>query len=492
MTNGHSGHLDRAGLKRLIIYLTIIFALVHAVYLMEGVRFDDSGLRFSPQYLDPALLTNRLAESCFYLHHQPPLFNLFLGVVLKLSPENPTPIFHAAFLLAGLITYLCLFFVQVRLGISRLLALILSSLFLISPSFVLYEHMLFYTFPVAFLLSASALFLSLLLDKPRGWAAWAFFGTLLLLCATRSVFHLLYFGVVLIGLLVFCARARRAMLLPGLVCFLLLGSLYFKNYVLFGRFSVNSYLGMTLWYATGDQLTLEERARLAAAGEVSELALVDPFAGLRRYPPEYTEVEGYENVPALRQVMKSTGANNYNHLAYLGISDQYLKDALRVLKMYPRRTAIVIVKSWFDYFKSSSDHGYLRENKEKVSSFNQAFDRFLFGRVEVDLSRITSSPKGPGEGSRSYIYLTLLIGLPLVLLYALKLGLRRGSGRMERNDRVLVLYLCFNIVYVALTVNLLSSAENNRYRYVTDPFYLILAGLFLQDLVARFKRKRFE
>jgi hypothetical protein len=471
-----------------MLYLAAVFVCVHALYWTAGVRFDDSGLAFSPQLLDPALLAHKLIQSCFYLHHQPPLFNLFIGIVLKISPENPTPVFQAAFLAAGLALYLSIFFVQVRLGVSRLLALILSSLFIISPSFVLYEHMLFYTFVVAALLGVSALFLSLLLRDPRGWTAWAFFGSLLVLGGTRSVFHLLYFGIVLVGLLLLSRRARRVILVPGLVCFLILGSLYFKNYVLFDRFTVNSYLGMTLWYATGAQLPMEERSRLVESGKLSELALIEPFAGLKRYPAKYRQVEGYENVEALRQVKKSTGANNYNNLAYLAISNQYLKDALTVLKMYPKRSLVGIVKSWFDYFKSSSDHGYLRDNKEKVSSFNDIFDRVFYGKVNIDLSRIIPSASPHGEERKSHVYLLLLVGLPAILLYGLKVGMFGGPRGIGPDDRVLILYLCFNVIYVALTVNLLSSAENNRYRYVTDPFYLILAGVLLQSVVSRLRR----
>ena len=39
------------------------------------------------QYLDPLLLKSDLLKSLFYLHSQPPIFNLFLGIVLKLSQQ---------------------------------------------------------------------------------------------------------------------------------------------------------------------------------------------------------------------------------------------------------------------------------------------------------------------------------------------------------------------------------------------------------------------
>ena len=57
-----------------------LFAAVHALYIALGVRFDTTPLSWFWQYLDVTLLRGRLAESLLYLHCQPPLFNLFLGI----------------------------------------------------------------------------------------------------------------------------------------------------------------------------------------------------------------------------------------------------------------------------------------------------------------------------------------------------------------------------------------------------------------------------
>ena len=48
-----------------------------------------------------------------------------------------------------------------------------------------------------------------------------------------------------------------------------------------------------------------------------------------------------------------------------------------------------------------------------------------------------------------------------------------------------VLFLCFNIIYVALVGNCFEVGENNRFRFEIDPFLLILLGLFLTDVFRR-------
>ena len=68
---------------RMSLALAASFAAAHLIYYALGVRFDNTSLAWYWQYLDPELLKSRLLESVFYMHSQPPLFNLFLGAVLK-------------------------------------------------------------------------------------------------------------------------------------------------------------------------------------------------------------------------------------------------------------------------------------------------------------------------------------------------------------------------------------------------------------------------
>ena len=60
---------------------------------------------------------------------------------------------------------------------------------------------------------------------------------------------------------------------------------------------------------------------------------------------------------------------------------------------------------------------------------------------------------------------------------------QRGRG-LDWGQRVLIVYLCFNIVYVAVVGNLFEMGESNRFRFVTDPLHLVLLGLFVHRVVA--------
>ena len=156
-------HVNSLSSPRLTLAMVGLFVLVQGGYRLAGVSFDATPLIHFWQFLDPELLRSRLGESLLYLHSQPPLFNLFLGLVLKLAPGAEAATFGALYLALGLALYLLTFAVMRQLGVGRPVALALSTWLMVSPSFVLYEHWLFYTLPLATLLMTSAWLLGKLL-----------------------------------------------------------------------------------------------------------------------------------------------------------------------------------------------------------------------------------------------------------------------------------------------------------------------------------------
>src|SRR6266542_1493548 len=73
---------DHPADARWLAAIAVLFAASRLLCYAAGMRFDLDPLRHFWQFLDPLLLRTRLAERLFYLHSQPSLFNLFLGLVL--------------------------------------------------------------------------------------------------------------------------------------------------------------------------------------------------------------------------------------------------------------------------------------------------------------------------------------------------------------------------------------------------------------------------
>ncbi len=449
--------------------------LSHIAYDIAGIRFDSSGLGYFWQYLDPMLLDHRLAQSLFYLHSQPPLFNLFLGLVLKASPGDPSAVFHFIYAALGLCLSLSLLWLFRRLGVSLALALAMTIWFIVSPAFTLYEHWLFYTFPLTAILTLSALALHGLASEGRRWQATVFFGLLFLLCTTMSLFHLIFYICIAGVVVALVTRARRTILITAVIPAILLGGLYLKNMLVFGQFTASTWLGMNLAGTTLAALPPAVGADMVAKGQLSQLSLIGRFSDLEKYPERNREVRGFERIPCLREEWKSTGAPNYNHLAYIGISRQYLRDSLALVRIRPVTLVSGLANSWLAYFESATHYPFLAGNRGKIEALDELWNRLFYGKLSTTL--VLVYPPANHE-----LFIGLLIGFPLLLVIGLRQLFR---NRTDAPRCVVLIYICAIIIYTAFIGNIFEAGENQRFRFMTDPLYLLLAGLCLEKLRTR-------
>jgi len=458
-----------------------LFAAVHGILLVLGVRFETYPLYAFLHFIDPELLRTRLLESCFYLHIQPPLFNLFCGVILKAFGSASDSVFRVIYVLLGFALYVSVFFLMLRLGVRRWLALVLSTLFMASSAFILYEHWLFYTLPSALLLVISALCLHRMVVSGGYWAAVGFFGSLFMLAGIRSSYHISYFVVVLIATVAVCAGFRKRMLSVGLVFLVLVVGMNAKNYALFGFFGTSSLLGKNMYINTVGNMRYEDRERLARKGKLSELALYNRWNCLDNYPDKYRRADGFENIPVLRRENKSHGPHNYNHLAHIAISNQYMADSLVALRESPKSFVLAMAYAGYTYFRPASDYTCSNHNTAIIGPWKEITDYAFGGRLDIDvssLSFLSAVVKSPP-------HVILLLGLPLIFLLGLHIAYwgTLGKTTFTRAQRILLAYFCFNIFYVAAVGIALDFNETNRYRFETDAFSLCILGIIIQTLL---------
>jgi hypothetical protein len=473
-------------MRRFVAVLAVFFAGVHAMLYAAGVRMDTTPLGVFMQYADPELLRARLLETCWYLHIQPPLFNLFLGAVLKLSPETYGIAFNVIYLLLGFILFLSIVVLQTRLGVSRVLAAAVAMVFVISPSFLLYEHLLAYTFPCAALLTLSVISLDGFLRDGPARAGWLFFLSLFLLGGVRATYHLLYFALAVIFVLAVIKPPRRRVLWMALIPALLLTSLYVKNAILFGEFSTCSFAGKNLWIKTVGNFRWDDKVRLVEEGQLSPVSLVNRFEAISSYPESFRHVEGFADVPVLQEETKSTGEINYNHAAQLAIADAYRRDAVYGLVHYPTTFMTTTGQAWLNYFTPGSSRAADSLNYPLLEPLTRIYDRVLYGEVNLPLAIRYAQLEHHDWGNRQYVF--LLFGLPALVAYGFwcGFGFGRSRHRLTREQRLVILYMCLHILYVAIVGNTIELNETSRFRFETDPLYVVLAGMLLQHIMARF------
>ena len=458
------------------LFLTCAFIVSRIGYYWLGVRFDASPLGEYLQYVDPGLLQHSLLQSVFYLHGQPPLFNLFLGIVLKLFPTSYPAAFAAIYLGIGVALLLSIHMLLVRTGVPGWLSAFIVLAFSVNPVTILHENWLFYTYPVTLLVSLSALFLQRYAEQERRLDLTILFALLTVLALTWSAFHLVYVAATAILMVVSMRSRARQIAAFGAVSLLVIASVYAKNLLLFGTFGCGAiYPKINLALMTTKRLP--NAKRLVARGAISRTSLVPVYwttVANHRVP-----LDDPTGIDVLDQVVKAGGRPNWHHIAYLKVADRYFADALWTLREHPETYVESVRLNISRYFKPASDtFGSLPGNPTLLKRSVAVFNRVVPGRV-----------------AQTGVGWHLIVALPLAMLCGILLLSRRGRGWLGVQDdalsprRVTIAFCLATLAYMFLVTVLISAADQYRYRAMVTPCYLLLVGqivtLLLRALGAR-------
>jgi hypothetical protein len=453
-----------------VLLATLISRAVYFLYF--GVRFDDEPLQFYMQYIDPELLRTTLVESLFYLRDQPPGFNLFLGVFLKLF-DGHTGAFHASFVIFGLLLAAGTYLLMVRLRMPAPYAAIFATFFAITPGTVLYENWLFYAYPLATVMSLSALFLHRFLSDKKTLDGFIFCSLLSITVLMYGVFHLAWQALI-VGALLLTVRANwRTIFIVGLLPLAVSGSVYVKNYVLFGNLSSNGVIsGSSIVILATRELRPEELKILKEDRSLSPItwSMLDKKWSFRDYRP-YVPVFEKTGVRLLDQEIKSSGSENYNYTGWSYIGKILTSDALYVMRRHPGAYLTHVWSNFRLYFRSSSDHHFDRGSISQYSN-GRKLARVL--RIFHAVTAWSNWAVLPGS-----ILFAGLFGLTwLIRRY-------KGADREDLTDAdgFTILFCLFNTLYVALITMGMTFADHNRYRFSVMPFYYVFFAMLLWRVV---------
>jgi hypothetical protein len=468
-------------------YILGSFALSRWLYYIAGVRFDAKLLKSNFQFIDLELLRTRLWESLWYFQMQPPLPNLTVGLAVKAFPRNYAVALYVLYLVIGAVSGILMYRLMRLLGVRNSVASALTILFLTSPGCVLFENYPMYEYPIMLLLLGSALALYRLLSRPDAKASMLFFGLLAVLCFLRNLFPLQLLAAVLAGLTWYLRSARWRVLAGGLLPLLFVLALYAKNYAVFGMFSSSSWLGINFGATcTTHNLTSEERERLLASGKLPPLARIDEIGGPEMYYP-FVGKPAPTGIPVLDEERKSSGGENFNNLTYMRLSQAYMQVGLQVLRYAPMAYVRSVAIAWFCYFLPPTDFFQFLENRDAVRPLERTYNLILFGQFRETTRKGLRELRAEGHLFSLILYtgLFLVLGLPALLIwaiYALYTNIRQK--RLAAAQIGLWTILLVEIIWIMLVSNFLSSFENNRYRFPTDPLYCVLVALWLESWIA--------
>jgi len=462
-------------------FVVFTFVLSRWLYLRSGLKFDNTPPRYYYQYIDPELLKNRLLESLWYLHGQPPLFNLITGLLYQFfSPQSK--IYQFLFLALGLAFSLVIYWLGLRLRLWPWMSALLAAWFMVSPATVLYENLYFYTYLVAFLLVLSALLLGKFLETDRVWWGLGFGIGIACLCLTWAIFHLFWMIAVIVLVAVFHGNRKR-LVLVSIIPVLLVSGWYAKNYFMFGSFGASSWAGMNLSHVTflSPLTTQATRDDSIKHGNLSPYPVVEAFRSIDDYKG-FMSVPPRRGIPVLDEPLKSTEAVNFNHIFYVALSERMAKDALAFIQSHPGLYLASVKQGLLVYFHSSSD--YLLFKERPTLKLESWWDRIFYGQ----LRSYEGDTNNRWKNDPGYVGWWLVLSYLAATIYGLKISFSRD--RYCRDLAGVVAFMTFTILYFTFMANFLDMGENNRFRFALDPLVLLLIGMLLQNFILYVQERR--
>jgi hypothetical protein len=468
---GLSSRLKEAGPELIIVS---IFTVSRFIFFLKGGSFLAKPLSFAKQYLDPVLLKTDLLESLLYLHSQPPFFNLFLGTVLKLSPV-PALSYELLFRTVGILIPLIFYGILVSLGIRRLFALLAAIAFMLNPTLILYENLLYYTYFEGFLVLLSIFFLLRWSMGKKFFDLFLFWTSLLCLGMMRSLFHPVFFLFIAVFLALYLRRAferqrlAKTFFLSSCVVLIPILLLCLKNVYFFGFFGTSSWTGMSLWIKANGY-TPDDLEVFHSRGIISSLAVqaeLEPFQPIENFSDDSKLRNVPCHHPADCNEVRSTGRPNFNYSGYIYLSKQLLKDSMSLISYNPPLFAFFTAGSYCLTLWHSSDsvHALFKENMEIVEKLEKFYRFLYFGFMGVE-----NRHSDPGIWKR-----TVVITIFFLFFYmSTFINLLRKDSLVHPGIKIVCLFCLLIHSYTVTISSLIEFGENNRFRFPVDAAFLVL------------------
>ncbi|MDT8323913.1 MAG: hypothetical protein RRA94_07385 [Bacteroidota bacterium] len=406
------------------------------------------------QILDYRFLQDDLLQNLWYLHGQPPLYNLYLGTLFQVfSPD--VRIYVGANIVLAASTVAMVYVLARWMEIGTVMRRVLMLVVILHPALYVYEHYELYSVFTAFLIvlsitalawwsrsqSRSALFLSLL--------------GLALLIGSRSMYQLpLLLLPLSVLLLQPAAKTRRLTLVACALACVVVSGLYVKNSLQFGFFGTSSWYGISMYKVVNGGYHTEAKDMQAAEH------CVTAHAAFSR-PSVYRSC-GFSEETAI-PVLNQDDQNNVN---VPDISRAYFSAAKSRVLADPAAALVHVGEMAVLWFMPSSLPQSWAPEPWKSPAFS-AYEARFYGVLG---GRYLLKP----FGVHSYLMLSYLIVVLLFLYRVTGIVRRWRSGRITEKEFIILLAV-FLVGYNFVISSIGEYGENNRFKFDVEFLFLLVA-----------------
>ncbi len=467
-----NGIMKNINARSQVLIIIVVFIISRIFALLLGLHLNIWALSAYWQYLDLETLRNHLLTGIWYDHVQPPAFNLFLGIVLKTGGIKSTMFFSLILKFISLSNALLLFSIVKKLCSVHFLPLLAALVYILSPATLIYECELFYTTSISLLLLVSVFYLIRLTESDSWWNICGFILPLVLLCLTRSVYHIIWL-MMATAFLLFYFRKKAVLnhlLLASLTGIILVGSWYVKNKILFGKLTVSTWVGMNLARNVFHDQTLADSSRIEAYEPFSKISVYRKFLD-SQFENKFRGLNDRD----LLQEMKNDSFINEREVSYIPVSDLYQKASMDYIRANPGAYARNIIQSSILYFAPATLYPWAVDQSAKIKYYDLLYS--------FNLTHYA-------HGKQQRRILLTISALPKLILYVFVFFILIQYSVQTRSLTVWNLFIMITIAWAFGISSFFEHYENMRFRFETEPLFLILAAQVFSRLYSRFKIRR--
>ncbi len=443
--------------------ILLLFVISRIIIRVIGIEMDYQALYRNWQYLSVDTLQHDLLKGVWYDHTQPPLFNLFLGAILKISGSFAPLVFSLLFKVITLLNTFLLLRLLKENANHKTIPLLFSLIYLLSPATMLFENELFYTSFITLLLLLSCNYLVTYQVTGKPGKLLCFFLPLALICLTRSMYHLAWLIIPWLFLLVSSRKQKyaRKTLLTGLFFIAVVCGWYIKNHMIFGSFTSSTWAGMNIARNVFHDAVITDSGQIASIEPFSKISVYTNFL-----PPDPAAAFKGLNDRDLIQEMKNDSFINEKHAGYIEISRQYMQASKQYVRDHPGAYLKNVVQSAVIFFAPATRYPVNEAQARKIKYYDLLYS--------FNLSQLA---KGKLERR---IALTLS-ALPKFICYSFVFLIVINSWVRKRQIALLHLFIIYVIGYIFTISSLFEHYENMRFRYEAEPLFLVLAAGVLAE-----------
>jgi len=465
---------------------------VYVLACLTGQRFNTDYLNYGWQLIPWDVLSTDPLRSVFYLHIQPPIWNLFLGTTAWMSPFSDRVTLQVLMALIGFAVAWLAALLGQRLGLSRRVAVIVALIATLHPEVLKGAFEPTYELATAVLLLAVLIAVSDLTRKENVRRSLVILAIAVTVTAlTRSLYHPAWALVIVVfGLWLMRRRINwKSSVLVLSIPVIFMGSWMAKNEVMFGHTTMSSWFGMNLQRAVIPVLPKDDLDEMYAKGQISEIAMIGPFGKYELYENVFEDCVPTRSHRSLAEPMRTTDqwSPNFNYECFLPLYDQAGKDAIAVIKEHP--------EAWLEgrLWSLRTTIAVSPIPSESKSEVMTGLDR-VFSIARLDFGGVLST-KGWGTPIYGQLEAHADFGLMLIPMYLTIgwIGLWQILQRLRRKQlsAASTIYVVgsFTVAFTVIVGAIAELGEQSRFRTMIDPIVTVMFLALVIPVVQRWYRR---